>query len=63
MKTIESYQPGKLVSLHGRDWVVLPSNDPNLLRLKPLGGTEREEAGVYFPLEIERDEVRDAKFN
>ena len=63
MKTIESYQPGKLVSLHGRDWVVLPSNDPNLLRLKPLGGTEREEAGVYLPLEIERDEVRDAKFN
>jgi hypothetical protein len=33
-------QPGKLVTLRGREWVVLPSEDPdNLLIVKPLGGS------------------------
>lgn len=34
-----TYQPGKLVSLRGRDWIVLPSVDPDLLVVKPLGGS------------------------
>ena len=34
-----SLQPGKLVSLRGRDWIVLPSDDPDLLVIKPLGGS------------------------
>ena len=29
-------QPGKLVSLRGRDWVVLPSADPELLGTSAL---------------------------
>ena len=48
-------QPGKLVSLRGREWVVLPSDDPDLLIVKPLGGSEDEIAGIYLPLEIETD--------
>ena len=36
-----SLQPGKLVSLRGRDWVVLPSDNPDLLVVKPLGGSDR----------------------
>ena len=41
MKTL--LQPGKLVSLRGREWVVLPSDDPeNLLIVKPLGGSDDE---------------------
>lgn len=55
-------QPGKLVSLRGREWVVLPSEDPNLLIVKPLGGSEDEIAGIYLPLQIETDQPRDARF-
>jgi len=57
-----SLQPGKLVSLRGRDWIVLPSDDPDLLVVKPLGGSEDEIAGIYLPLEIESDKPVDASF-
>lgn len=55
-------QPGKLVSLRGREWVVLPSDDPDLLIVKPLGGSDDEIAGVYLPLGIESDIPHDARF-
>jgi len=55
-------QPGKLVSLRGREWVVLPSDDPNLLIVKPLGGSDEEIAGIYLPLQIETDQPKDARF-
>jgi superfamily II DNA or RNA helicase len=55
-------QPGKLVSLRGREWVVLPSDDPDLLIVKPLGGSDEETAGIYLPLQIEADQPRDACF-
>lgn len=58
----ESYQPGKLVSLRGRDWVVLPSDDENLLIVKPLGGTDHEVTGIYLPLVIGHDKAKDARF-
>jgi superfamily II DNA or RNA helicase len=58
----ESYQPGKLVSFRNREWVVLPSDDDDLLILKPLGGTDREIAGVYLPLGIGHDAPKDARF-
>ena len=59
---MESFSPGKLVTFRGRDWVVLPSDDENLLVVKPLGGTDHEVAGVYLPLEIEHDKPKDARF-
>lgn len=55
-------QPGKLVLLRGREWVVLPSDDPDLLVLKPLGGSDDEIAGIYLPLGIESDRPEDAHF-
>ena len=55
-------RPGKLVSLRGRDWVVLPSGDPHLLVVKPLGGSDEEITGVYLPLEIPNDTPQDARF-
>ena len=58
----EAYQPGKLVTFRDREWVVLPSDDDDLLVLKPLGGTDREVAGVYLPLGISHDLPKDAKF-
>jgi len=55
-------QPGKLVSLRGRDWIVLPSEDPDLLVVKPLGGSDDEIAGIFLPLEMSGDRPVDARF-
>ena len=57
-----SLQPGKLVSLRGREWVVLPSDNPDLLVVKPLGGSDDEIAGIYLPLGIQSDQPQDARF-
>lgn len=46
MKT--QFNPGVLVTMHGREWVVLPSDNENVLLLKPLGGTDREIKGVVL---------------
>jgi superfamily II DNA or RNA helicase len=55
-------QPGKLVSLRGREWIVLPSDDKDLLIVKPLGGSEDEMTGIYLPLAISSDQPADAHF-
>lgn len=55
-------QPGKLVSLRGREWIVLPSEDPDLLVVKPLGGSDEEIAGIYLPLGVPSDTPIDATF-
>ena len=57
-----SLQPGKLVSLRGRDWIVLPSDDRDLLVVKPLGGSDEETTGIYLPLKIPGDLPQDARF-
>jgi len=46
-----SFTAGSLVKARGREWVVLPESNDDLLVLRPLGGTEDEVAGVYLPLE------------
>nr|MDP9485041.1 DEAD/DEAH box helicase [Actinomycetota bacterium] len=46
-----SYAVGSLVKARGREWVVLPESEEDMLVLRPLGGTEDEVAGVYLPLE------------
>lgn len=55
-------QPGKLISMRGRDWVVLPSDDTDLLLMKPLGGSDDEITGVFLPFEIQLDRPKDAHF-
>ena len=60
--TAISYQPGKLVTLRGRDWIVLPSDDPDLLMVKPLGGSDDETTGIYLPLDLPFDRPSDARF-
>lgn len=57
-----TYQPGKLVSLRGRDWIVLPSVDPDLLVVKPLGGSDDEIAGIYLPLNVLADRPQETVF-
>ncbi|MFN2134982.1 MAG: helicase-related protein, partial [Candidatus Promineifilaceae bacterium] len=41
-----STSPGSLVSYREREWLVLPSDDPNLILLRPIGGGSREVTGV-----------------
>jgi len=44
------YKPGSLVTLRDRPWVVLPSDDTDLLLLKPLGGSDEEITGIFLPV-------------
>ena len=46
-----NFTAGSMVKARGREWVVLPGSDSNLLRLRPLAGTDDEVTGIYLPLE------------
>jgi len=59
---LTEYKPGKLVTFRDREWIVLPSSDPELLMLKPIGGSDDEITGVYQPLEMPGDSIADASF-
>ena len=48
------FKPGDLVSARGREWVVLPETDQDLLKLRPLGGAEDDATLIYVPLEPEQ---------
>ncbi len=41
---------GSLVKYRERDWVVLPSEDPNIISLRPIAGSGREVCNVFKPL-------------
>jgi superfamily II DNA or RNA helicase len=47
------YRSGTIVSARGREWIVLPRREPDVLRLRPLT-TQGEEIGLFLPLEGER---------
>lgn len=49
----ETFQPGSLVRLRNRDWIVMPSDDSKLLLVKPLGGADEETTGIFLPLAFE----------
>jgi superfamily II DNA or RNA helicase len=46
-----SHAVGSLVSIRGREWVVLPDSDADVLMVRPLGGTEDETIGILTALE------------
>lgn len=56
------FKPGKLVRYHEREWIVLPSADPDLTMLKPIGGSDDEITGVYRPLQIPEEKIEEATF-
>ena len=56
------FTPGSLVSLRDRDWVVMPCDDPDLLVVKPLGGSEDETTGIFLPLAFPDDKPQETKF-
>ena len=45
--------PGVIVTCRDRQWVVLPSDIPDVMRLRPLSGNEEQICGIYQPLELE----------
>jgi superfamily II DNA or RNA helicase len=49
--------------VRGRDWVVQPSDDDQLLVLKPLAGGDDETTAIYLPLAIAHDLPRDTQFD
>ena len=59
---MRDWRTGTIVNTRGRDWIVLPSEDKNLLRLKALDGGEDDCIGIYLPLNVERDAVKEAHF-
>ncbi|MFJ9242934.1 helicase-related protein [Streptomyces sp. NPDC101776] len=52
------YSTGSLVKARGREWVVLPESKPDLLVLRPLGGSDDDIAAVFPAFET----VDEAKF-
>lgn len=45
------FKPGDVVKARDREWVVLPETRPDLLRLRPLGGSDDDATLIYLPLE------------
>ncbi len=41
---------GSIVRYRDREWIVLPSESPELLTLRPVGGTDREKCGIHEKL-------------
>jgi superfamily II DNA or RNA helicase len=63
MPSPQTFSPGTLVNLRGRDWIVQPSEAPDeLLIIKPLGGSEDETTGIFLPLDFAEDRPRKAEF-
>ena len=61
MNTVEV---GSLVRCREREWVVLPSESLEVLLLRPLGGSENEQVGIYLPIiqKLGMDEIKPATF-
>lgn len=49
------FKPGSLITLRNRPWMVLPSDNVDLLLIKPLGGSDDEITGIFKPLANEAD--------
>lgn len=44
---------GSIVTCRDRHWVILPSENPDIVRLRPLSGSEELICGIYQRLELE----------
>ncbi|MER5790223.1 DEAD/DEAH box helicase [Streptomyces sp. NPDC001980] len=53
----DEYSTGSLVKARGREWMVLPQSKPDLLVLRPLGGSDDDIAAV-FPAFEKVDQAR-----
>ncbi len=47
------FTPGSLVRARGREWIVLAGSDAETLKLRPISGSEEDQAVIHLPLEVE----------
>jgi len=52
--------PGAIVTCRNRHWVIVPSENQDIIRLRPLSGNEDLLCGIYKPLELES--IKSAQF-
>ena len=58
----ELKQPGRLVTYRGRRCVVQPSNDDEIILLKPFGGTDDDEIAIFEPIYNPTEELKKDEF-
>ena len=56
------HTPGSIVACRDRQWVVLPSDIEDIIRLRPLSGSEAETCGIYTSLEDKFNKIEKAEF-
>lgn len=54
------WSPGSLVRARGREWIVLSGSSADVLRVRPVSGSEADRTLIH--LALESDPVRDASF-
>ncbi len=54
------YLPGALVRARSRDWVVLPADEADVVRIRPVDGSDEDTVGVFLPLE--RDAITPSQY-
>jgi len=60
---MDALSVGSIVRCREREWVVLPSADPQVALLRPLTGGEHESCGIYLPLaNLGYDRIAPARF-
>lgn len=59
----KEHKPGTLVNYRGRDWIVMPSDDEEVLNIKPLGGSDHEITGVFLPIKINGQEITNTEIS
>ncbi len=57
------FKPGDLVRARCREWVVLPETRDDVLKLRPLGGSEDDATVICLSLEPENDKPTSATFD
>lgn len=51
--TAPNYSPGSLVRARGREWIVLTGGDAEILRVRPISGSEEDQTLIHVALEAE----------
>ena len=54
------WSPGSLIRARGREWIVLTGSDAQVLRVRPVAGTEDDQTFIH--VELEAEPVTDASF-
>jgi superfamily II DNA or RNA helicase len=58
----DELKPGKLIKARGREWVVLPSDDKQILNIKPLGGSVQESTSIFLPFDFANEKIEEVYF-